>query len=393
MISETLISKGKNNFDDYVFSSLEWSAPTMVSPEEIRRRLNSFKLIGRKITRLRFIGLSYFHTRDWIEDSAYNALPDDMSEEERQFKSDYNNINPALELPRCSEIDEPFLICFENGATFEIDAPQEPEFRFSLNCIPWNIDSGCNGPNLDANIFFAPCIGKRIVDVEVNTYFSDKDPMYGCLIDDSGEKHEMVSRIVLWLEGDIALSISSCIDFCEIKCIDRNNDILPIAFEELKPALFNWEDLHIDETVGYEAESSSFYFGDTGAFHVGSPCITLEPDGTETSLHIEEDDFNFWAWCITNFLHERFCEFDDYEFSYAQWNGILDEADKILSFESFDSLFDYMVSASKYGLRFMNCEGTEFWKNKDKYQKQYEDMKNWSELTMKSGVKMNVYGF
>ena len=103
MISETLISKGKNNFDDYVFSSLEWSAPTMVSPEEIRRRLNSFKLIGRKITRLRFIGLSYFHTRDWIEDSAYNALPDDMSEEERQFKSDYNNINPALELPRCSD--------------------------------------------------------------------------------------------------------------------------------------------------------------------------------------------------------------------------------------------------------------------------------------------------
>ena len=263
MISETLISKGKNNFDDYVFSSLEWSAPTMVSPEEIRRRLNSFKLTGRKITRLRFIGLSYFHTRDWIEDSAYNALPDDMSEEERQFKSDYNNINPALELPRCSEIDEPFLICFENGDTFEIDAPQEPEFRFSLNCIPWNIDSGCNGPNLDANIFFAPCIGKRIVDVEVNTYLSDIDPMYGCLIDDLGEKYEMVSRIVLWLEGDIALSISACIDFCRIECIDRSNNILPIAFEELKSALFNWEDLHIDETVGFEAESSSFYFVDT----------------------------------------------------------------------------------------------------------------------------------
>ena len=208
MISETLISKGKNNFDDYVFSSLEWSAPTMVSPEEIKRRLNSFKLTGRKITRLRFIGLSYFHTRDWIEESAYQSLPENMSEEECQRRSDYNSIDPALNLTRCSEIDEPFLICFENGDTFEIDAPQEPEFRFSLNCIPWNIDSGCNGPNLDANIFFAPCIGKRIVDVEVNTYFSDKDPMYGCLIDDSGEKHEMVSRIVLWLEGDIALSIS-----------------------------------------------------------------------------------------------------------------------------------------------------------------------------------------
>ena len=171
MINKTFISNGKNEFSNYVFSSSEWSAPTMVSVEEIKNQINSFHLVGRKIKELRLIGLSYFLTRDYIENSAYNALPEDMSEEERQHKSEYDIINPALEISRHSVIDEPFLIKFEDKETFEIDTPQVPEYRFSMNCIPWFIDSGTNDPNVEANILFEPCIGKEIVEVAVAFFF------------------------------------------------------------------------------------------------------------------------------------------------------------------------------------------------------------------------------
>ena len=63
MISNTIYSKGRDNFKGYTFSAREWSAPTMVSPKEIRERIDSFALCGRKIKRMRLIGLSYFHTR------------------------------------------------------------------------------------------------------------------------------------------------------------------------------------------------------------------------------------------------------------------------------------------------------------------------------------------
>lgn len=393
MINETIISSGKNEFKDYTFSSSEWSAPTMVSAEEIKNRLNSFNLIGRRIKDLRMIGLSYFLTRNWIEDAAYNALTDEMPEEERQLKSNYDNISSALKLSRYAQIDEPLLVKFEDDDIFEIDTPQEPEYRFSMNCIPWFIEAGTNVPNVEANILLAPCIGKKIVEVAVDTYISDTDPMFDCPFDDLGTKREMVSRIVLWLEGDLGLSIRGWLDYCEVACVDRNNHSLPITFEELKPALFNWEDIHVDHVVGFEANSSSFHFGKIGAEHTETPYMSLIPSGTDTALHIAVDDFDLFAWSMTNVLGEQFDEYDNYELSHSQWSNILNEAHKIVGFNTFDELFDYMIATSECGLRYMNHAGAEFWKQKDRYLSQYADMKKWSALTMKPDGKMNIYGF
>lgn len=71
MLSNAIYSKGKDDFKDYTFSAKEWSAPTTVSPDEIRNRVDSFALCGRKIKRMRLIGLSYFHTRDRVEEGSY----------------------------------------------------------------------------------------------------------------------------------------------------------------------------------------------------------------------------------------------------------------------------------------------------------------------------------
>lgn len=393
MINETITSSGKNEFKDYTFSSSEWSAPTMVSAEEIKNRLNSFNLIGRRIKDLRMIGLSYFLTRNWIEDAAYNALPDEMPEEERQLKSNYDNISSALKFSRYSQIDEPLLVKFEDDDIFEIDTPQEPEYRFSMNCIPWFIDAGTNAPNVEANVLFKPCIGKKIVEVAVDTYISNTDPMFRCPFDDVGTKREMVSRIVLWLEGDIGLSISGWVDYCKVACIDRNNNTLPITFEELKPALFNWEDLHIDTVVGFEAESGTLNFGKAGRQHTETPYMTLVPSAADTCLYIAVDDFDLFDWSMTHVLRERFDEYGDYVLTRSQWGEVVQEAKKIVSFDNFDALFDYMTETSRWGLIYMNYHGAEFWKNIRRYQTQQKDIDAWTRMTMSDGDTIRIYGF
>ena len=96
MISNTIYSKGRDTFKDYTFSAREWSAPTMVSPKEIRERIDSFSLCGRKIKRMRLIGLSYCQTRDWVEEAAYRQV-EHLPEEERQRKSNYPTIDPTMQ--------------------------------------------------------------------------------------------------------------------------------------------------------------------------------------------------------------------------------------------------------------------------------------------------------
>lgn len=251
MISNTIYSKGRDNFKDYTFSAREWSAPTMVSPKEIRERIDSFALRGRKIKRMRLIGLSDFHTRDWVEEAAYRQV-EHLPEEERQRKSNYSTIDPTMQFSRYAQIDEPFLIEFEDGDIFEVDTPQDPEFRMSMNCIPWWIKAGTNQPNVEADILFSSCVGQEIVSVEVNTRIADKDPMFFCAFNEPPYQRELVSNVTLRLRNGLGLQISPDIDYCEVACVDVSNEWVKISFSELKDALFNWEDLHDDEVTDFE---------------------------------------------------------------------------------------------------------------------------------------------
>lgn len=237
-----LHKQGNNHFENNEFSHQEWSAPYVVSPEIIRELLSSFHLEGRRIKRMKMIGLTYNLRRDWIEEHAYNSLVG-FPEHEMQEMSNYENISPETEYDRWAEIDEPFLIEFENGNVFEIDTPQVPEFRFSMNCIPWEIDAGCNSPNADANVIFAPALEKKILSIELKIYHSDLEPMYYTTYDEDYSSGELVSSIILWLENEIGIEINGWVDFCHVSLIDRSGKVLPILFGELKPALFNWEDL------------------------------------------------------------------------------------------------------------------------------------------------------
>lgn len=239
MLEKTIWSNGKNQFINNTFDSHEWSAPIMVSTNEIEERIRPMNLIGRQIESVRVMGLSFWHTEDCIEDCAYNSLPEELSEEKKQFQSDYANISDDLMLARAALIDEPFLIKFADGDSFEIDTPQTPEYRFSLNCIPRNIKTNNRINNLDAVVLFSPVLNRKIVEVEIAKECVNRDQLCQSKFDEEGSTREIVDRIVLWLDNGIGLCISGWLDYCYVTCIDRENEALPISFGELKSALHN----------------------------------------------------------------------------------------------------------------------------------------------------------
>lgn len=396
MISSTIYSNGKDNFKDYVFSSGEWSATIMVSPEEIRKRIDNFDLLGRKIARMRIIGLSYCHTRDRVEEAAYHQL-NHLPEDERQLKSKYQAIDSDMQFNRYVAIDEPLLIGFEDGDVFEIDTPQEPEFRMSMNCIPWWIGADTSQLNIDADILFAPCIGQMIISIEVNTYMTDKDPMFQDAFDEQPYQRELVSNITFRLENGIGLRIGTCIDYCEVGCINTNNEDIKISFFELKQALSNWEDLHDDEATGFEAKSDMLFFGRKGAEHTDRPYMTLFSSSRDDSrLHIYILDFLIIAWCISLNIGSEFDEYDEYHFSCIEWFGILDEANRLLSVKQFDTLFDELIDRQGKGGDIMyqlNTHGASFWKDREKYRTLVKDIYEWSELVLGQNDILEIYGF
>lgn len=233
--------EGNNQFQNGEFSSQIWAAPHVASPAFIREILDSFQLIGRRVRRMKMIGLAYNLVREWLEESAYNAL-EGLSEEELQERSSYENISPEMEFIRFAEIDEPLLIEFEDGDVFEIDTPQTPEYRIGMNCIPWDIGAGTNLPNADANTLFGPALQKKVVSLEIKTFHADYEPTCYTTFHDDLSSRELVSGIILWLENDIGIRVEGWMDFCHVSLVDRAEETLPISFRELKPALFNWED-------------------------------------------------------------------------------------------------------------------------------------------------------
>lgn len=241
-LSHDPYNMGKDTFSKGYFTGSEWSAPIMTSPQEIRERLDSFHLCGRKIKRLKMIGLSYFHIQDCIEDAAYQQLKG-LPEEERQRRSRYANISGDILFWREATIDEPLLVGFEDDDRFEIDTPQEPEFCMSMNCIPWDIASQGRASNMAADVLFAPCIGQTVTEVEVHTYLATKHPMYGTPLEPA---QEMVSSIILWLGNGVGLRVGGWIDYCAVDCIDRGKHVLQIRCDELKSALLDEDTLADD---------------------------------------------------------------------------------------------------------------------------------------------------
>lgn len=173
-----------------------------------------------------------------------------------------------------------------------------------------------------------------------------------------------------------------------------------IPFQELKPALFNWEDLHIDQISGFEPEGSTFYFGEIGANHVASPYMSIIPGENKPSLYITYTEFVLFELAITWLTKEAFDEYGEYEFSADQWKAIMDESERILDYASFDDLFDYLTdydicfaSGVNVFRALLNSNGVKLWTHKEQYRTQLKDMREWTKLVLSDNDSITIYGF
>lgn len=383
-------------FKDDIFSWEEWSADILSDPVEIRAQMDSFAFVGRTIKQMQMIGLSYEHQRYSVVSTAYGQLMH-LPEEERWCRSSYHNIDDEIVFNRYTEIDEPFMIEFEDGDVFEIDIPQEEEFRMSMNRIPWDIEHSVNAPNLDAEVLFSNCIGRTIVQVELNPVILNHDSSDFHSFNEPPYEREFISNITLRLDDGTALRFCGVDDFCAISHIDADDEVLTIRYGELKKGLHNWEDLHVDKVTGFDPDSSTVFFNEKGRENAQGECITLFADSCPASnLYISHWDFLLLDWCISLAVGGWFDECGAYHFTTEEWRDILDEADRILAVETYEAMCEMLPAkqgAHDYMTKKLTCGGEGLWRDKKKHKTQIDDVRKWSELVLCDDGIMHVCGY
>ncbi len=199
-----------------------WEEKTISSVDEAQKLLDSFHLVGRKVKRMRFVGMCYDLTEYNIEDYAYNALDKSMDEVERQTKSDFDNIDNEFKLERLAEIDEPLLIEFEDGDRLELSATWKHYYILTMNHIPWNIEANVNLPNIDANVLFSPLLNQTITGFEIVP---------------NEVATTVVCEIILWFDNGLGLKFYDYIDYGHFILTNRDDEYLYIPFGELKKGI------------------------------------------------------------------------------------------------------------------------------------------------------------
>ncbi|MBQ8670605.1 MAG: hypothetical protein IJ508_05115, partial [Oscillospiraceae bacterium] len=224
---------------------------------------------------------------------------------------------------RWCEIDEPFMLRFEDGDILELDTPMEPFFKIDMNSGEWHKDSDRN--NLILNDFFDVCIDKRIVEVEVKTYRTDSPPVWYWFDDDyeQGKEQDWIGAVILWLDNGIGLEITGEIDYTCIACIHHNGEPITIPFSKLKKALCNQEDLYEDTYIGFETKDRALLCGTNGYRKAEAPWITISDTCRGSRMCINEEDFAIFADGFYRVTGDYFDIYGDYELTYSMWMEIL----------------------------------------------------------------------
>ncbi len=366
-------------FPNNTFSIEKWAPSRVKEREEAKKLLDSYSLIGKTISYCELIGHSYAQQRKAIVDYANS----NMSEGEE--KTSYENISPTMLFDRSIRIDEPFIIYFDELDFFGIMASREGEYLMSMSKISdmYGRERYCN---IDIDEFFSHLKGKTIKDVNV------------VASDISSDTDSSISSLTIILEDDSKLVISAIDNFTTVTLVESNGERAKISFKELEPILFNYEDSHLDPVTGYRAKSPNVYFGEKSLIIIDAPYLTITTEDEKTELYIDENDYLLLGWAISIQINDEFWEDEDYEFSIEEWNGVLDHAQKIIDFKTFDDLFDYLIQfKNKEGksrfLWALNNIGKFYWDDRMKYFGQLEDIKEWSKLITKDNTTFKVIGF
>ncbi len=228
LLNSVSVTKNYDCYEKGVFSWRTWSAPILFSPVELKERMDSFRLEGRKIADLKLVGLNYC-----LQSYNLEALLLKDTDGNEQI------IDYEAPIGIYAEIDEPLLIRFEDGDVLEILEETDGEHRVSMNRIPWDIKAGTNFPNIDASVFFKDCIGRIITEVELNTCDLSEREDYFQPWNPAEDQTNFVKYIILRFDDGNGLKFSGWLDFCNVDYVDCNNNYIRKTFKEIAPAYYD----------------------------------------------------------------------------------------------------------------------------------------------------------
>lgn len=249
-----------------------WTAESYFTADEICSVLNSFHLVGREIWDLRTSSFDFFHRAEDILNEVGRYVQGE-DENSRRNVSAYAYLPKNVKLERKMEIDEPLVIEFKDGDTFEIDIDMNPSYYLSMNRIPESV-FGNTGDGVDPSDMFSDIIGKKIVAVELKTKTCDTHPCYG---DKLEHPTEIVTAIDLRFANGSCLRLSGFYDYLEVQSLDRYGEIKNASWESIRDGVVTPADRFFDKRSGFIARGRRLMFGAKGARCAGEHRVVLAP--------------------------------------------------------------------------------------------------------------------
>ena len=102
-------------------------------------------------------------------------------------------------------------------------------------------------------------------------------------------------------------------------------------------------------------------------------------------------------WALTIAKGEMVYSNFDEEFTYGEWMRAVDAADEIVQFGTYEELRAFLLSFNKtthgkIDFELFLSRDTDFWEHIDSYRKDAYDFRKWSELAIKPGDIILVWG-
>ena len=250
-----IISEGKNNYKNNEFAFWEWSAPILQTHEEVMTKIKELKLQGRKIKKFYAVGMGYNWTDDAVGSAIYNVLEGMINEKQISKNGPFPFFPQGVHISRYVEIDEPFLIEFEDGDVLGVDYSEGSSVRLEMNTIPKDIHYGTNRPTFHPNVLFDSLLGREIVAVEVTTSTECDDFTWSHGLD-IDEQDSYITKIAIVCKKDRdwereKLEFSSFFDYGVVALTDGAGRIVTIHAPDIRAVVEGFID---EETLNLEAD-------------------------------------------------------------------------------------------------------------------------------------------
>ncbi len=175
--------------EEYEFE--KWTGQIIQHPRALEKFFEDNKIVGRTIKDIKFIGIN--------------------------FREGMNGERPK----NIVQIDEPFILYFEDGDHLDMDYSEGSTVKVSMNTLRDDLISGISPSSvINPDEYFSEIHNRQITGIEIkrSNEFPDFTGSHGLDIDENQD--EYIEKILIYLSGSYILDLSSYLDYGNV-CIAK----------------------------------------------------------------------------------------------------------------------------------------------------------------------------